>query len=214
MFDLTEQELAAVSVLDCCAGGSSLAAETEGHVLAVDPAYALGHSEIATRVMASLAETDQIVEANQEYFDWSWYGDPAHRTSLRTVAAQRFLTDMRARPDRYIAGALPHLPLADNSFDLVVCSHLLFTWSDQYDEEWHRRALRELIRVARREVRIFPLVVQRTGEPVAFMDTIRTELHAAGYPTHLQPVAFRFQRDAEHMLVVSCNGPAPTDRAH
>jgi SAM-dependent methyltransferase len=202
MFGLTEQELAAVSVLDCCAGGSSLAAETDGRVLAVDPAYALGREELATRVMASLPEADRIIEAHQEHFDWSWYGDPARRTHLRTVAAQRFLADLRKRPDRYVAGALPHLPLADNSFDLVVCSHLLFTWSDQLGEDWHRGALRELVRVARREVRIFPLVVQGIGEPVAFVDTIRAELHAAGYPTHLRPVAFRFQRDAAHMLLV------------
>jgi SAM-dependent methyltransferase len=205
MFDLTEQDLAGLSVLDCCAGGSSLAAETDGHVLAVDPAYALGHAELATQLTASLAETDRIIEAHQEHFDWSWYGDPARRTDLRTVAAQRFLADLRERPGRYVAGALPQLPFAGNSFDLVVCSHLLFTWSDQFGEDWHRRALRELVRVARREVRIFPLVMQGTGGPVAFMDTLRDELHAAGHPTHLRPVAFRFQRDADHMLLVEAH---------
>jgi hypothetical protein len=43
MFDLTPEDLTG-SVLDCCAGGSSFAAETGGRVVAVDPAYALGHA--------------------------------------------------------------------------------------------------------------------------------------------------------------------------
>ncbi|MBO0878007.1 MAG: hypothetical protein J2P19_31920, partial [Pseudonocardia sp.] len=56
MFDLTPADLAAVSVLDCCAGGSSFAAETAGAVasgrnggwvVAVDPAYAAGRRSLA-----------------------------------------------------------------------------------------------------------------------------------------------------------------------
>jgi hypothetical protein len=55
----------------------------------------------------------------------------------------------------------PDLPFRDDVFELALCSHLLFTWSDAFDEEWHRQALADLLRVAR-EVRVFPLVVQGT----------------------------------------------------
>jgi len=202
MFDLTDADLAGRSVLDCCAGGSSFAAETAGRVLAVDPAYALAPVDLAGRLLAALGDGERIIESHRDRFDWSWYGDPVRRRGMRTRAAHAFLTDLRARPDRYVAAALPNLPLATAGFDLVLCSHLLFTWSDRFDEDWHRAALAELVRVARSEVRIFPLVVQGTGAPVPFLKTLRAELHAVGHRTRLRPVPYRFQRGAGHMLVV------------
>jgi SAM-dependent methyltransferase len=190
------------TVLDCGAGGSSFVADTPGRIVAVDPAYRLGHHDLAARVRAGLRDGDRIIDAHADRFDWGWYGDPTRRTLMRRAAAEVFLTDLRRRPERYLAGALPHLPLAAASFDLVLCSHLLFTWSDHLDAGWHRRAIAELIRVARRQVRIFPLVVQITAEPVAFLDDLRVELHAAGHHTHVRTVPYRFQRGADRMLVI------------
>lgn len=203
MFALADADLAAGSVLDCCAGGSSFVAETAGRrVMAVDPAYRLGPMELAGRVLAALGDGERIIEAHRDRFDWSWYGDPLRRREMRAGAARAFLADIRARPDRYVAGALPELPLADDSFELVLCSHLLFTWAETFGVEWHRRALAELVRVARREVRIFPLVVAGTGEGVPFLKTLRAQLHEAGHHTRLRPVPYRFQRGAHHMLVI------------
>ena len=202
MFGLTAADLSAASVLDCCAGGSGFAAETAARVVAADPAYALDRHDLADRVRAALQDGDQIIGAHAEHFDWGWYGDPASRTELRTAAARHFLDDLREHPGRYIAAALPNLPFATGSFDLVLCSHLLFTWSDLLDAAWHSRALAELIRVARHEARIYPLVVQGTGQPVAFLDDLRADLSAAGYRSRIQAVPYRFQKNADQMLVI------------
>jgi SAM-dependent methyltransferase len=202
MFDLAPEDLAAGSVLDCCAGGSSFAAGTDSRTLAVDPAYALGRHALAARVRAALHQGDQIIDQHAERFEWSWYGSPSRRAELRTAAAEDFLADLQEHPERYVAGALPDLPLRSDTFDLVLCSHLLFTWSDQLDRDWHRRAVAELVRVARREVRIFPTVVQGTGAPVAFLDGLRDELHAAGHQSHLRDVPYRFQRGVVQMLLI------------
>jgi SAM-dependent methyltransferase len=207
MFGLTPGDLAG-SVLDCGAGGSSLAADTRGGVVAVDPAYVLGRRALASRVRASLRDGDRIIDAHADRFDWGWYGGPARRAEMRRAAAERFLADLRERPHRYLAGALPHLPLASGRFDLVLCSHLLFTWSDRLDEDWHRRALDELVRVARRQIRIFPLVVQATAEPVAFLDGLRAELHAAGHRCAIRQVPYVFQRGADQMLVIDLRSAA------
>jgi hypothetical protein len=201
MFDLTPGDLAG-PVLDCGAGGSSLAADTEGGVVAVDPAYVLGRHDLAVRVRAGLRDGDRIIDAHADRFDWRWYGGPARRAEMRRAAADRFLSDLGERPHRYLAGALPNLPLASGRFDLVLCSHLLFTWSDRLDEDWHRRAIDELVRVARRQVQIFPLVVQATAESVAFLDVLRTELRAAGHRCDVRQVPYMFQRGADHMLVI------------
>jgi SAM-dependent methyltransferase len=202
MFDLAPEDLATGSVLDCCAGGSSFAAETDGRILAIDPAYALGRDALAVRVRAALHEGDRIIDQHADRFEWGWYGSPSRRAELRSTAAERFLADLQVRPERYVAGALPDLPLLSDSFDLVLCSHLLFTWSDQLDEDWHRRALAELVRVARHEVRIFPVVVQGTGDPVGFLDGLRAGLHTMGHHSHLRDVPYRFQRGADQMLLV------------
>jgi SAM-dependent methyltransferase len=202
MFGLSTRRVAAGSVLDCCAGGSSFTAETGEGAVAVDPVYALGRRELAARVDEALRDGDRIIDAQPDRFEWSWYGGRDRRAQLRRAASARFLADLRRRPGRYVAAALPNLPLATDSFDLVLCSHLLFTWSDRLDEDWHRRALAELVRVARREVRIFPVVVQGTGLPVAFLGRLRDELSAAGHRSHLRSVPYRFQRGADQMLII------------
>ena len=202
MFGLAAGDPAAGSVLDCCAGGSSFTAESGARAAAVDPAYALGRRELAARVQAALPDGDRMISDHAGSFDWSWYGSPGRRAGLRTTAARRFLADLRAHPGRYLAGALPRLPFANASFDLVLCSHLLFTWSNQLDEDWHRRALTEMLRVSRQEVRVFPLVVQGTGEPVPFLAGLRAHFRAAGHSWRLRQVPYRFQRGAEQMLVI------------
>lgn len=196
MFGLTDDDVAGLSVLDCCAGASSFTAESPARVMALDPAYA--SQNLSDQVWAGLRDVDRIIGENEEHFDWSWYGNRERRTRLRTTAARLFLDDFKRRPDRYVAGALPNLPFADSSFDLVVCSHLLFTWSDVLSAQWHRRAFAELARVARQEIRVFPLVLQGVGTPVAFLDDLRSEFA----DSQVRTVAYRFQRDANQMLVI------------
>lgn len=185
------------SILDCCAGGAGFCAETPD-VVAVDPAYASGYKEMSRLVRTGLTDGDRIISHNVDHFEWSWYGDVDSRTAMRLAAADLFLADLRARPSRYIAAALPDLPFADDSFDVALCSHLLFTWADHVDEEWHLRALTELVRVARAEVRVFPLVLQGTGAPVPFLSRLRAALP----PSELRDVPYRFQRGAHQMLVI------------
>ena len=193
-------------VLDCSAGGASFAAETGDEVVAVDPSYVAGRAALVAGVRAALVDGDRIIASHADRFDWSWYGGRSERAAMRTGAAAAFLADLARRPGRYVAGALPHLPLGTGSVELALCSHLLFTWADRFDEHWHRAALIELARVARREVRVYPLVVKGTGDPVPFLDGLRADLHAAGLPSTLRPVPYRFQRGADRMLVVDTSG--------
>lgn len=44
---------------------------------------------------------------------------------------------------------LSQFPFSDNEFDLALCSHLLFTYSDLLSLEFHLEAIAELLRVAR-----------------------------------------------------------------
>jgi hypothetical protein len=121
---------------------------------------------------------------------------------MRRSAVARFLTDLAVSPSSYVAGALPRLPFADAAVDLLVCSHLLFTWANTLGHAWHRAALLEMARVAR-QVRVFPTVMQGAGDPVPLWDDLVAGLHEAGVATEVREVGYRFQRTGDRMLVVS-----------
>ena len=44
--------------------------------------------------------------------------------------------------------------------------------------------------------------VQGTGQPVVFLDELRAGLRAAGYRSRIQRVSYRFQKNADRMLVI------------
>jgi ubiquinone/menaquinone biosynthesis C-methylase UbiE len=201
MFDLTELP---DSVLDCCAGGASFTAEAVERgvdAIAVDPAYELPAAELVDTVRRSLPATAEIVDEHAGSFVWNWYGSPERKDELRIEAADRFLQDVSIAPERYVPGSLPKLPFGDGRFDLVLCSHLLFTWADKYDRDWHLASLRELVRVSRSEVRIFPLVQQGAGDPVDYLPDLLAEV--AGVTSEIRKVPYEFQAGADEMLVLS-----------
>jgi hypothetical protein len=201
MFDLKELP---DSILDCCAGGAGFTAEAAERgvdAIAADPAYELETSELVDSVRRSLPATSGIVDEHQGSFVWHWYGSPERKDQYRIEAADRFLQDVMAAPERYVAAGLPDLPFGDRRFELVLCSHLLFTWSDKYDRDWHEAALRELIRVSNSEVRIFPLVQQGAGEPIPWLPELLASLE--GVTTEIRKVPYEFQLGANEMLVIT-----------
>ena len=108
---------------------------------------------------------------------------------------------------RYVPARLPELPFADGAFDLVLSGHLLFTYPDHMDEAAHLAALRELVRVSRHQVRVFPLV-DTTVTPSPYLDDLRRVLESEGATTALRRVPYHFQRGADTMLVIDVPGPA------
>jgi len=84
----------------------------------------------------------------------------------------------------------------------VLCSHLLFTWADRLDVDWHRAALADLVRVTRLEVRVFPLVALATGGAVPFLARLTDELEEQGHEVAVRDVPYEFQRGAHAMLVI------------
>lgn len=101
-----------------------------------------------------------------------------------------------------MAGALPHLPFADGAFDLVLCSHLLFTYDDRFNEAWHLAALLEMVRVSSGQVRVFPLVSHVDGRRSVILDNLRQDLTAQGLPSRVRRVAYELQRGGDEMLVI------------
>jgi hypothetical protein len=203
MFALQDADLAG-RVLDCCSGAASLVAHVHGRggqAVGCDPLYALGPAELGTRVARDAGAARDLVDSNPGRFSWRWYGSPQARDRMRADAAEEFLADLAVNPGHYLAGALPRLPFAGQSFDLALCSYLLFSWADRLDEGWHRAALTELARVAR-EVRVYPLVTAGKGEQVPFLDHLVETLRADGYAVTMRTAEYEFQLGAGQMLII------------
>lgn len=204
MFDLDASHLPR-RILDCSGGVAGFVAEAASRgsqAFAVDPAYALSRDRLADLGRDDLARGSAIADQYSESFTFDWYGDPQRRLTLRKSALAQFVVDIATNPARYVAGQLPQLPFHEASFDLIVCSHLLFTWADQLGLDWHLAALVDLARVAN-EVRVFPTVMQGPGEPVPFWDALMSSLQDEGLSAERRQVPYEFQRGASSMLVVS-----------
>ncbi|MEV0444695.1 methyltransferase domain-containing protein [Streptomyces spectabilis] len=216
MFALTDDDLR-LRVLDCPGGAASFVAEAGARgtdAVAVDPQYGSGREQLGTLALREIEHKHAYVADNAERFVWDWFGGPERYTRLRSASVRAFTADLAARPDRYVAGALPHLPFADRSFDLVLSSHLLFSYGAQLSEEFHLSALFELVRVARREVRLFPVVLHTSDRRYAALDRLRAALDALGVPSRLHRVDYAFQPGGDEALVldVADRGPLPAER--
>jgi SAM-dependent methyltransferase len=191
------------SVLDCGAGPGSFAAEvTDTTVVAADPAYASPVARLRERSAACLDDLARRLPEIRDRFVWTFYDDPADRLRWFRRAHERFFADLSAAPGRYVAAALPRLPFRRDAVEVCLCAHLLFLYGDRLDAAFHRRAVEELCRVARSEVRIYPLV-GLDGSPSPHLEPTVAALEAAGHETVRRRVPFAFQPGADEMLVVT-----------
>jgi hypothetical protein len=107
---------------------------------------------------------------------------------------------------------LPLLPFANGHFDLAVCSHLLFLYSEQLSEDFHLSSIHELCRVAA-EVRIFPLL-ELGAHQSRHLERVTSKLRESGYTVSIVRVAYEFQKGGNQMMVVrSVEQTIAADRA-
>ncbi len=204
MFELTDDDLLAGPVLDCPGGGASFAAEARAlgaDVLSVDPLYAATPAELADRTLLDTHRSSDFIGENLERYVWTFFRSQGHHLEHRRGGAQLFAQDIVAHPEHYVAAELPELPFEDGWFRLALSSHLLFTYADRLDFEFHLAALGELARVAS-EVRAYPLV-DYGAHPYPEMDQLRARLQDRGIATEIRVVSYEFQRGANRMLVLT-----------
>jgi SAM-dependent methyltransferase len=204
MFDLKARDLAG-RILGCGDGPASFNAEltAAGHqVISIDPIYAFSGESIRARVAATYETIIGQVKMRPERYVWREFANPDALGATRLAAMEKFLADYDAGKveGRYIEGVLPSLPFADDSFDLALCSHLLFLYSEQLDAAFHLAAVKELLRVAR-DVRVFPLL-NLECEVSAHLPVVIEWCKAAGHRADVRPVPYEFQIGGAMMLHV------------
>ena len=204
MFDLAPQDLSG-KIIDCAGGPASFNTEAtqKGHrVISCDPLYRFTAEEIAGRINATYETVVAGAEANRDRYAWKEVSSPEHMGKVRMAAMRRFLEDFspgleegRYRPDK-----LPSLEFNNGEFDLALCSHFLFTYSEQLSADFHVAAIEEMCRVADK-ARIFPLL-NYAGGSSSLLRPVVDKLRVRGYRTEIVKVPYEFQRGGNEMLTV------------
>lgn len=202
MFALSSDDLA-LRILGCGDGPASFNAEATSRGMAVtscDPIYHWDAGQIRERIVATYDQIIDQTRRNSDEFVWSSIRSVDELGQVRMAAMEAFLSDYgQGRAEgRYIEAELPKLPFADRFFDLALCSHLLFLYSVQLGEEFHRDSLRELCRVAR-EVRVFPLLALG-GRRSPHVDRSVEDLRESGHDVSIERVSYEFQRGGNQMV--------------
>lgn len=212
MFRLTAEDLKK-RILGCGDGPASFnaAMRTMGRsVVSVDPLYAFSADQIQQRIDVAYTRIMAQLEENQASYVWTTIVSPEHLGRIRMEAMATFLRDYeQGKSDgRYVPHRLPCLPFQDRQFDLCLCSHLLFTYTDQLSTEFHENAILEMCRVAH-EVRIFPLL-DMSGKRSAHLDPVCDRLKQEGYMWAIERVDYEFQRGGNQMLWVRRKAQGPS----
>ncbi|WP_414738693.1 methyltransferase domain-containing protein [Mycobacterium haemophilum] len=203
MFALSATDLDA-TILDCPGGASSATAEINaagGRSIAADPFYGrqFTAADLASYIQSETDRGNAYVRDHPDEYRWTFFGSPEHHHQSRSQAGRLFVRDYCANPDNYVAAELPQLPFPTHAFDLVLSSHLLFTYADRFSPAFHHQAINELMRVTRTELRIFPLVVM--GSIRYDLDDLLAGLRADGVHGEVVAVDYEFQAGGNQMLV-------------
>ncbi|HXE55531.1 MAG TPA: hypothetical protein VN541_21085, partial [Tepidisphaeraceae bacterium] len=205
MFALGAAEMSQ-SILGCGDGPAAFNAHLTaggGRVVSSDPIYVFDGWQIRERFEACVDSIMSQVKARPENYVWTYHADADALLRTRRAALENFLSDYATgrRQGRYLPAALPNLPFANGAFQLALCSHCLFLYSDLLSLDFHLASIEELCRVSR-EVRIFPLT-DLSCEQSAHVGPVAAHLRSRGYVVEIAPVAYQLQKNGDRMMRIA-----------
>ena len=205
MFTLSDEDLSS-RILGCGDGPASFNAEATHRgftVVSCDPLYRFDTEAIQSRISTTYAQIMDQVRQNTGNYIWNEIPSIEELGIVRMRAMDAFLEDFDAgrAQGRYVQAELPTLPFDTATFDLALCSHFLFLYSEQLTREFHLAALDELCRVAR-EVRVFPLLALGPA-PSPHVEPARTHLAVRGFDVSIEKVDYEFQRGSCQMMRIT-----------
>lgn len=203
-FDLSSEDLQK-RILAVGDGPASFNAEgtAKGYdITSIDPIYQFDGAGIKQRFDAVVDNIINQVIATPNNWVWSYHNNPQELKASRIKTTETFLADYQQgkQENRYQTQELPNLSFGDRSFDLALCSHFLFLYSQQCDRNFHIAAIQEMLRVSR-EVRIFPLLTLMQ-ETSPHLKPVIEKFTNSGYSVSIVKVPYELQPRADKMLVI------------
>lgn len=202
LFNLTAADLQK-SILSVADGPASFNAEGTklGYsIQSIDPLYGFSADQIRARFDEVVDDIIQQIQQTPNDWVWSYHRSPDELRQNRERAMRLFCEDyeLGKASDRYAMGELPRLNLPDHAYELGLCSHFLFLYSDHFDQDFHIAALQEMLRVCR-EVRVFPLLTLML-QPSPHVQPVLDRLTQDGLVCTIETVAYELQKGGNQML--------------
>jgi hypothetical protein len=206
MFNLTETDLQKqiIGVGDGPASFNAEATKDGVKVTSIDPVYQFSGVEIQRRFHEVVDNIIAQIKATPNDWVWSYHQSPEDLKSNRIKALNEFLKDYEQGKEerRYQIGELPKLNFLDKEFDIALCSHFLFLYSEHLDYQFHYNSIKEMLRISK-EVRIFPLLTLML-EPSPYIEKIIQDFHDLGYKVSKVRVSYELQKGGNEMLMINC----------
>ncbi|MGA2142493.1 MAG: SAM-dependent methyltransferase [Brevinematales bacterium] len=204
MFALSGKDLSGriIGCGDGPASFNSVLAAKGVKVISADPLYRFSADEIEELIKSSFEEVIRQTYRNRGRFIWRDIPSIKELGELRLAAMRKFLEDFEKgkKERRYVEAELPGLPFENGEFDLALCSHLLFLYTDNLTLDFHVLSVREMCRVAG-EVRIFPLL-DVNGIQSPYVDRVMEIFNNESTAASVERVDYEFQKHGNRMLVI------------
>ena len=171
-------------------------------ITSIDPIYQFTDAEIKSRFDACVDGIIEQVRNTPNNWVWGYHKSPDDLRANRETAIAIFLEDYdRGKSEgRYINAELPKLDFQEKQFQLALCSHFLFLYSEHLSFEFHLDSIRELVRIAE-EVRIFPLLnLAQLRSP--YIDEICSTLAEEGISSKIIQVPYELQKGGNQAIVL------------
>jgi len=204
MFSLSIEKLKGKKILDCPAGACSFTAlgnKLGLDVTACDIAYYHSVEDLELKGLQDIEYTMEQMEKAKSNYIWDYFKDVEGLKKHRLSALKDCVSDMRESGERYIPVTLPFLPFKDAEFDVILSAHFLFMYADRLDYPFHLTTLKELLRVSKEEIRIFPLV-DLEEKRYEHLDKLISYLNNNGCTVEEVKVPYEFQVNANSMLKI------------
>lgn len=203
MFKLTDQDLQ-LKILGCGDGPAGFNAEMHGKnlsTISADPIYKFSKNQIESKIQETSHDILEQTRNNKDKFIWTSIKSPEELAKIRLKSMKLFLEDFECgkKENRYIDAELPILPFKDSQFDLALCSHFLFLYSENLSLEFHINSIKEMLRVAG-EVRIFP-TLDCNSNTSKHLSSIKKYFNS--FKVQITKVNYEFQKNGNQMLSIS-----------
>lgn len=207
MFSLREEELKDIRILDCAAGASSFTPHLlkQGYdSTAVDILYGRSVEETREQCVNDFNTLLEMHSGLDHKVDWNFFQDPEDMVQQRITVYEEFIDSYAHYKNiKYVKAALPELPFDDNSFDLVLSSHLLFLYEDRLGYEFHQDTIKEMLRITSDEIRIYPIIkLHSENIKSSFLPRLMDELRDKA-DFKVEKVNYQFRKGGNEMLKIT-----------
>lgn len=201
------------SCLDLAAGASDLVAKAR--TLGVS-AYALDlyYDQLPSEFMAEALHNSQVMyqfsfkQSDQQpgFVSGYWHKQASlERHEREVVGIRSFALDFESNSDFYRVGnMLERFPFSDNDIELLTITNSVFL-NSKYDSEAVIHIISEAVRVASKEIRIYP-TCSENGARNGLIDSLTQDLSASGLSVMELSPNREFKRyELETVLVIRCS---------